>query len=674
MPVMNRSLNTSTHIPRTALPLLLLLTLTHQHLTSSYAAESPNSSVNTKQMQAIESYMDFTENPCNNFYGYACGKWAQEHQTEYYTEVSGLIDHKVNKRLIDYFQDYQLQGDPQVGNETINDKIYLYYRTCKRTKNLHIQRYLQLVRPSAYVDWPLMSEISKANATWPAKRFNWLFTQAKLRRYGFKGALFEHIVLPRQEESNVYIIDLDKPEMIKKESSGHLLKVLALLTKAGVPNMRAFVVAKQLQNFEKQLRTLSLTTDESEAEVLTLHELQVRMPGIPWQLYLQLVLGYTLSLDFEVQINNWQYFVALDELVKQTQPSLIANYIMYKFLYYLIADGVNDFTKIECMWDVRTKMDLGVNFLYKREFYGDEASHEAEVNHLFGLLKGAFLTKLRKNHMQLDEEQLNYLSEKLNRMRINIGNLPADVSEHFIDKHYADVHMTTNDYHKNHMQLLKLRASKEDELLTARPVPAEQYYYIGDGDTARSCTPYYLFRQNLVVIPFAFLQTPIFHHNMHDILKMGSFGFVLTHEIMHGFDGNGIQFDMFGNPRAVGDSIAENEHFESSLKCLQQTETESVDERFADFLGLSVAYDTLFGVNSSLNARQPSFTAIPAKRLFFLSFAQFFCGNLKGKFTDHDSDDIRLQLSLMNFEPFAEAYDCKIGDAMHGQEKCTLYR
>ncbi|CAD6997488.1 unnamed protein product [Ceratitis capitata] len=34
-------------------------THTHQHLTSSYAAESPNSSVNTKQMQAIESYMDF---------------------------------------------------------------------------------------------------------------------------------------------------------------------------------------------------------------------------------------------------------------------------------------------------------------------------------------------------------------------------------------------------------------------------------------------------------------------------------------------------------------------------------------------------------------------------------------------------------------------------------------
>ncbi|CAD6997487.1 unnamed protein product [Ceratitis capitata] len=297
--------------------------------------------------------------------------------------------------------------------------------------------------------------------------------------------------------------------------------------------MRAFVVAKQLQNFEKQLRTLSLTTDESEAEVLTLHELQVRMRAYHGNLS-SVVLGYTLSLDFEVQINNWQYFVALDELVKQTHAQFDANYIMYKFLYYLIADGVNDFTKIECMWEVRTQMDLGVNFLYKHE------------------------------------EQMHIYS-KTTRMRINIGNLPADVSETFIDKHYADVHMTTNDYHKNHMQLLKLRASKEDEMLTRdRSQPNS---YILAMVIRRVAVRHIIVSPKLVVIPFAFLQTPIFHHNMHDILKMGSFGLCSRMRLCTA-SMEMVYSSICSQSSGSGDSIAENEHFESSLKCLQQTETE----------------------------------------------------------------------------------------------------
>lgn len=640
---------------------LLLLLLTHG------VRKGVNASVNENQMQAITSYMDHLMDPCDDYYRYACGNWGKVHSNEQYFEVTSLMDHKVNKRLIEYFQNYQLEGSAEAGNETYTDKLFLYYQTCRRTNSLQLQRYLQLVRPSAYLDWQLMLKVRDPNATWPEKRFNWLFTLAKLRRYNFKGAFFEHVLVQSENDSKRYVIDLDKPTDKLPEP----IVIAALLIELGVEKMHAIRMAKQLYNFENELKVLRAFEDTLGAQLIPLYELQRMMPQIPWQMYLQLVLSYTLKADYEVQINNRDYFVALNELLRHTNLSLIDNYIMVKFALFLMKDGAGGFTKMDCVWDVRKKMEMAVNYLYKQQFYGDsDAKYAADVERIFSLIRREFTEKLSSNRMQLQPNQLEFLKRKLTAMRFNIGNLPASVNERFVDDYYADVHINTKDYYKNHLLLLKLRSRKEHDQLTAPTPSPSDYYYISDGD---SCTPFYLFRQNLVVIPYAFLQPPAYHIHMHDILKMGIFGFVLTHEIMHGFESSGVLFDFSGKSDWLGDSILADDQFNASLTCLQQTQTESIDERMADFLGIRLAFDTLFGVNSSMNSRQPSFTEITPKRLFFLTVAQFFCGNLRATFTDHDADDVRLKQTLGQFDAFAVEYECSSGDAMYLENRCQLY-
>ncbi|XP_054084011.1 neprilysin-4 [Zeugodacus cucurbitae] len=643
-----------------AFALALLLLLTHPFY------KGVNAGVNENQIQVINSYVDVLETPCNNYYRYACGNWGKVHSNEKYTEITTLIDHKVNKRLIDYFQNYKLEGSAEAANETYTDKLFLYYQTCRRADK-QLKRYLQLVRPSLHLDWQLMLEIHAPNATWPAQRFNWLFTLAKLRRYNFKGAFFEHIVVQRPNDAKRFVIDLDKPTDKMPES----LVIAVLLMGLGVEKRRAMEVATNVHNFENSLKVVRDIEDDREPQIISLQELERIMPLMPWRLYLQIVLSYTLPVDYEVQISNRDYFIVLSKLLEQTDPSLIDNYIMVKFVLFLIANGPDAFGKVDCARDVRIKMELGVNFLYKQQFLGKaDVKVAADVERIFELTKREFAAKLNSNRMHLQPNQLDFLQRKLTTMRYNIGNLPASVNERFVDDYYADVHINTNAHYKNHLALLKLAARKEHDQLTAPPPDVSDYYYNGlDG----SCTPLFLFRRNLVVIPYAFLQPPAYHVNMHDILKMGIFGFVFTHEIMHGFESSGVRFDYTGKFAAIGDTILSNDQFSASLTCMEQTETESIDERMADFMAIRVAYDTLFGANSSMNTQQPSYSNITPKRLFFLTVAQFFCGNLRSDFYDHDADDVRLQQTLMQFEPFAAEYGCSSGDPMYLENKCLLY-
>ncbi|XP_067620271.1 uncharacterized protein DIP-epsilon isoform X4 [Eurosta solidaginis] len=222
-------------------------------------------SVNEQQVQTIESCMDLNEDPCDNYYAYACGKWAHQHTGEHYTETLGLIDYRVNKRLIDYFQDYQPRSDFGVkSNKTWTDKIWLYYRACRQSKEMQLKRYLELVRPNANLDWPLLLEVREPNATWSANQFNWLFTLAKLRRYGFHGAFIDHIVTENSENDSVYVISLDKHEAESDNKLPDMATITVLLMHIGVERKRAFLVAKKLWEFESELQKLYEIDDETE--------------------------------------------------------------------------------------------------------------------------------------------------------------------------------------------------------------------------------------------------------------------------------------------------------------------------------------------------------------------------------------------------------------------------
>jgi len=265
----------------------------------------------------------------------------------------------------------------------------------------------------------------------------------------------------------------------------------------------------------------------------------------------------------------------------------------------------------------------------------------------------------------------------MNKMTFNIGNMPQNVNRsQFVAQFYADLQLSEEqDYAQIHLQLLELRTSRWFEQLETPASNSSDFFFDFDSNAAMSSSPYCFLRKNLIIIPYGFLQEPIYHHDSHDVFKISLLGFVLSHELMHGFASTGLIFDSQGNSYETGDKIIEHDRYSDALSCLNRYETNYIEEREADIAGMRLAYDVYFGPGSPFSQTQPSFTSVPLKQFFFLNLAQFFCGDAsRSTSEEHDADDTRLRQIVMNFPAFADAYNCRKDlDNMHPSEKCRLW-
>ncbi|XP_037957297.1 neprilysin-4 [Teleopsis dalmanni] len=661
-------------MPQSKAMRLLWALLVLLHKSSAYPRNSSVLTVNQKQLYVIESSLDVSADPCVNFYNYACGNWSQQHTTGRYTENTGYIDHKVNKRFVDLLESYV----PTTGDNShdVYNKVWMYYKSCRREKHINLVKYLHIVRPAGHLNWPELKSSQNNQINWSSENFNWMLTLAKLHRFGLKGSLIDHIILQKYDNAREYVIDLDKPILDGQNKLPSKAAIATLLITVGVEKSKAKLIANELLKFEEKLAELLEIDDEYGLLNLSVQDLVDNIPKIPWRKYFKIIFEYEIDNNFSVHLRNFKYFEELSKFMAEMEPKLICNYLMVKFLYYLSVDTTTSFDKIDCMVDVRSKMDYAVNFIYKERFYDNKMDlYNGEVHNIMNMVRTEFLTKIKQNILQFTSAEQELLTEKLLKMKINIGNLPANINKTRIEAYYSDLQLDVKNYYKNHLNLLELRFIKEHEQLEHNITDSTDFFFITDSDTARSSSPFYLLQSNMIIVPFGVLQPPIFHKSMHDVFKLSLLGFLMAHEITHGFDVTGVSYDYKGDNNEIGDGITENKNYASAVECMQSHETESIDERIADIVGVRLAYDVLFGENSThhLNIKQPNFTKIPVKKLFFLNFAQFFCGNLQAEFSEHDSDNVRLQETLLNFEPFAKEFRCDLGDIMHPSVKCRLW-
>ncbi|XP_065357362.1 endothelin-converting enzyme homolog [Calliphora vicina] len=629
--------------------------------------------INTEHRNIILSSINNSVVPCEDFYDFACGNYAKLHNSTDYQEITSLMDHQYNNivfNLIDslYQHDHQVPAKCQ----SFVEKTRVYLKACRRETNRNLKRYFEELKPGPQLDWPILQfkaiKKSKRNL-WPADTdFDIWSLLGKLQSYGLNNVFINQEILV---DSDGAISIMMEPAFIENNSNSTLPdpSILFVLLKAlGVDKPQLFI-RDLLQTDKELLDILEKHGDTNEeSKEITYNEFQLKYPNLV--VFLSELFRHQLPADSIILLRNPDYLQHLNDLGYQgsLKKHLLCNYLMMKFLFYLAKDSTADFKALDCVKDLRNKMDVAVNFLYYYHIYAKNADlYNPAVYELFKSIIDMMGTNFHNNRLNLTESQIQFLMDKLYKIRLNIGNLPDDLTFEKVEEFYENIpDLDKHNYYKNHLLLLRHRFDK-----SLSYAQNETHYIVADNRLGSSSGAFYVAKQNMIILPFGSLVRPLYDVGYHDLYKYSLLGFILAHEITHAFDTTGLNFDGFGDTLEDDNNILENENFNNSLQCLNsQLETDSIDERMADILAIDVIYKIYI---SKFNNMTPASVKSTWNRDFYLNLAQFFCGKSNVRFIDHDTDAQRLHQIVINSEGFAQAFSCAGNTTMNPSERCTVY-
>ena len=191
---------------------------------------------------------------------------------------------------------------------------------------------------------------------------------------------------------------------------------------------------------------------------------------------------------------------------------------------------------------------------------------------------------------------------------------------------------------------------------------------------------------NEIIFPAGILQPPFFDPSADDAINYGAVGMVIGHELTHGFDDQGRQYDKDGNLKdwwtkedadkfkAIADKVVDQYSKYIPIDSLHLNGALTLGENIADIGGLAIAHDA-FKMTPQGKADQKIDGLTPDQR-FFMSFASI--GRLKMKdemmrqivLTDvHSPAEYRVVGPLTNFTPFYNAYGVIEQNQMWKSEK-----
>jgi endothelin-converting enzyme/putative endopeptidase len=212
--------------------------------------------------------------------------------------------------------------------------------------------------------------------------------------------------------------------------------------------------------------------------------------------------------------------------------------------------------------------------------------------------------------------------------------------------------------------------------------------------TPPTVNAYYSSQFNTINFPAGMLQPPYFDATKDDAVNYGAIGMVIGHEILHGFDDSGRQFDATGTLRDWW-TPADAKAYEQRSSCIVNQYTHDVPdlgvktngkltqgEDIADNGGIRLA---LAGLDRALAKAGQSATSkgpdgLTARQRFFAGNAFAWCQNIRPEFArviirtnPHSLHEYRVNYVLANQPEFREAFGCSAGKPMSPAKACRVW-
>uniref|UniRef100_A0A671W7W4 Membrane metalloendopeptidase like 1 n=1 Tax=Sparus aurata TaxID=8175 RepID=A0A671W7W4_SPAAU len=680
---------------------MLTLSLPGQLFRSSLNSVCTTADCVTAAARLLQN-MDQSVKPCDNFYQYACGGWLERHVIPETSSRHSVFDILRDKLEI------VLKGQ-------------MKYSCCILPAGLIEQRDSQpLLRLIDSIgDWPVASDDWNTTAAWSLED-----TLATLTARFHKKVLLDMYVWTDDRDSQRHIIYVRSPFMAlvivpqAREAYLHFMVSIAKITRED-----RNLTQDDDRVWEEMMQVLELETDIANAtspaeerqdvtvlyNKMTLGELQgtfsLNVSGFNWTRYIQGVLSSVsteVQLEEEVVVYSSPYLEKMNDVLSKHSVRTMQNYLTWQ----LIIDRVNSLSRRfkdararyrktlygttvedawwrECVRYVQSSMENAVGALYVRETFAGESKQMVRS-------QMAYVETLEELSW-MDTPSKEKAREKAMAIKEHIG-YPDHIlqdSNLKLDQEYAHLNFSEEHYFENVLENLRSEAHKSLKKLR-EPVDPD-LWIIG----AAVVNAFYSPNRNQIVFPAGILQPPFFSKQQHQALNFGGIGMVIGHEITHGFDDNGRNFDKDGNMLNWWSNYSA-EHFKEQSQCMVQqygnfnwklaggqnvSGISTLGENIADNGGVRQAYKAYLKW-VAMEGEEPRLPGLDMdhKQLFFLNFAQVWCGAYRPEYASqsikidsHSPLEYRVLGSLQNFEAFSEAFECQKGSRMNPELKCRVW-
>lgn len=637
--------------------------------------------------------LDENTSPAVNFYQYACGGWMEANPLKPEFSRFGTFDllrenaRLQLKELIDTLGD-----DPDVKTPGTNaQKVYDIYSLGLDEERIN--------REGAAPLRPLLDKVEGMDLSALTETLAWMHS-------GITGAFFSAAVGADPKDSNInilhvgetglglgdrdyYLEDSDTNRTILQAYEVYVKRVMSL---AGYSDEECQRIWDNVIDLERGFALHKMTREDRRQpqkryNLYTIEELRHAFPNIEWDRYFNLM-GYkdvgkvnnTSPAFFEYinsllptlserQIKDYLAF----QVVSDSSGLLSDDFIQADFeLYDRVMSGKEE---LEPRWKramglTNAMFGEAVGQLYVAKYFPKE--HKEYMSKMVKNLRNA-LGKHISSLSWMSEDTKRKAHEKLAAFTVKIG-YPDEW------KDYSGIAI---DPAKSYLEnvLEASRWYKQDNISKLhKPVDKKEWHM-----TPQTVNAYYSPVSNEICFPAAILQAPYFDPEADDAQNYGAIGVVIGHEMTHGFDDQGRQFDKDGNLTdwwAPEDATRFNALADRLCDLFNQVEVApgvkangryTLGENIADQGGLRVAMtaylDTLpDGKGEVIDGFSPA-------QRFYLAYANLWANNIRDEEvlqrtqTDPHSLGInRVNETLKNLQPFFEAFDIKEGTPMYRPE------
>ena len=635
--------------------------------------------------------LDRSVEPCDDFFQFSGGTWLKNNPIPAYASSWGprnLLGDRTQALLRQILEEAAANTSAATGSNL--QKVGDYYAS--GMDSVAIEK--------AGIE-PLKSELARIAATKDLKSLS--ATVAQQHQLG-TGAFFRASVAPDRKNSTVYAVNLnqgglsmpDRDYYLKDDARSTAIRTafVAYMTNTfqlmGDPAATAAKKAAAILRLETRLAKASKTRVElrdpnANYNKMTVAAFQQQFPSVG----LPVILAQNkLGAAKEVIVGQPLFFQDLNAVLKTEPLADLKTYMQWQLVSSVAAalpkaysDEAFRFAQVQSgakQQPVRWKRMLAATDNTLGEAFGqlyvDKAFSPAAKQKALDMvanIKASMAEHIQTNTWMSDDTKAEAL-KKLNALRVKIG---------YPDKwkDYSALTISRASYLQNVLNARRWNYQQNVEKF-GQPIDRNEW-----GMTPPTINAYYNPPMNEIVFPAGYLQPPFFDPNADDAVNYGAIGGVMGHEMTHGFDDQGRQYDSQGNLRDWW-TKADGEEFTrraavvghqydafSPLDSVHVNGKLTMGENLADFAGLTIVYAAL---QKQLQKQygdgpRPKIDGFTPEQRFFLSWAQLRRTNIRPEalrqqlLTDpHSPGQYRTIGPLMNMPQFYEAFGCQQGQKM----------
>ncbi len=657
----------------------------------------------TKPMPAglDEGAMDLTADPCADFYQYACGGWMAK------TEIPGdrpltsrgfvAIAERNEQALKGILEEAAAGALPE--GTPFAKQLGDSYAAC--TDEAGLEKAVPAVKKFAAqvtaVKTP--ADLAKAVGTLHANGYSAFFgvgSQQDLKSSAEVIAGLDQggLGLP---DRDYYLEDTERMRGIRESYLAHLEKMLTLFGEQPEAAKRsaADVLALETRLAKAAMSRVDRRDPQKLYNRVDRKGLEAQAAAFPWAAYFAAV---GLKDVQAVNVSSVPYFAEVAAVAKDTKPEVLRAYLTWVVVRGSVASlprafqdeafafSAKHFTGAKedrprwkkCVSYVDGDLGEALGREFARRHFPE--SSKARTNAMVAALQASF----EQNLTTLPWMDQPTREAALVKVRAMVGNNKIGYPDQWRD--YTALKTDRASFFATSLAANRFEVARQLAKI-GKPVDRGEWLM-----SAPTVNAYFEPQKNEIVFPAGILQPPFFNQEATDAVNFGSMGMVVGHEITHGFDDEGRQFDAEGNLKDWW-TEASGKAFVQRAACVKRQYDAypaieelmvkgdlTLGENVADLGGLKLAHSAL----EAWLAKQPApaGTRFTPSQQFFLGFAQSWCtkvrpqqARLRAQTDPHAPPYWRVNGPMGNLDAFQQAFSCPADAKLirSGEARCSVW-